>query len=659
MSGLALIYCRDGQSVDRSDLERMVRALNMYGPEGAFIYAMDDVAFGYTHFTNTPEATMPQEPVAGGAGRYRMVFDGRLDNRCDLARALSLEVADLDHMPDVVLAMRCWEKWQCSAFNMWIGEFAALIWDSAERKVIAVRDQLGGRLIYYHETAGRTVFATAPKAIHSLPDIPRLVDEQKVAQALSQIYTDAERSFFRDIKRVPPASYKQVSPTSSKLVQYYDLRDHIRPIQHKSDDAYVEEARDVFDTAVKACLRTDGSTGILMSGGMDSSSVAVSAAQELAKRDQSLSAYTWVPEHGWDGRTPRGWYGDETDHARSIAQTATNLKLHLIDASGTGHYHKQDSFLNAAEAPQRNALGLSFVHGLLEQAQRDGVRTVLTGYLGDLTLSYDGEGIFPYLWKSGQYRTLFTELRAISPSRLQSARAFFSQVVFPIGPNWLWQFKERLRGRPGTSSRVHWKRASAIHPAFAEAMNIESQVQRGPGGLWQGEPPTADPRRDYLDTLDEIAGDSAEFTQGFSAIYGVEFRDPFADRRVLEWSFGVPEDQFWRNGKPRWLLARMMEGKLPEQVLKKPRGAYRGMQLSDWHLRLSRDREAIRADLQLFQTDPEISRMIDLPRLKTLVDNWPNETITDESDDRQFYLPVVLPMALQVAHFVRKVSGRN
>jgi len=81
--------------------------------------------------------------------------------------------------------------------------------------------------------------------------------------------------------------------------------------------------------------------------------------------------------------------------------------------------------------------------------------------------------------------------------------------------------------------------------------------------------------------------------------------------------------------------------------------------MSDWHLRLSRDRKAIKADLQIFQTDPELSRMIDLPRLVKLVDNWPNETVTDGADDRQFYLPVVLPMALQVAQFVRRVSGRN
>ncbi len=659
MSGLALIFWRNGASVDPPDVHKMVQALRIHGPEGSFACCMDEVAFGYTHFANTPEASLPRKPTPGGGGRYHMVFDGRLDNRSDLANALFLSAAELGQMSDVALAMRCWEKWQHSAFNKWVGEFAVLIWDADERKVIAVRDHFGGRLMYYHETADRIVFATAPKGIHTLRDIPRQVDTQKVAQALCQIYTDPERSFFQGIKRVPPACYKQVTPSSSGLSKYYDVRDHIRPIQKKSDDAYVEEAREVFDTALTASLRTKGGTGVLMSGGMDSSTVAVSAARDLAEKGQDLQAYTWVPEQGWDGRTPRGWYGDETVHAKRIAEMTPNLDLHLVDAAGRGHSHKQDAFLNAAEAPQRNALLLPYVHAALEKAQHQGVRTVLNGHMGDLTLSYMGQGIFAYLWRAGKYRALFQELQALSPGRINSARAFFTHVVFPTAPDWLWKTKERLRGRSGAGSRQHWKRTAAIHPAFAERTDIKNQVGRGPGGIWEDEPPTSDPRGDDLDTLQEIANETAEFSQGFSALYGVEFRDPFADRRVVEWSLGVPEDQFWRSGQPRWLLARMMQGKLPEQVLNKPRKTYRGMQVSDWHLRLTRDQAEIKSELALFETDPDVRDMIDLRRLQEVVDNWPEETVVNEMDDRRFYLPVVLPMALQIGHFVRKVSGRN
>ncbi len=660
MSGLALIFWRNGATVDPADVQKMVQALHIHGPEGSFAYCMDEVAFGYTHFANTPEARLPQKPTSGGGGRYHMVFDGRLDNRSDLASALNLSAAELGQMSDVALAMQCWEKWQISAFNKWVGEFAVLIWDAVEKKAVAVRDHFGRRLIYYHETADRVVFASAPKALHTLLDIPRNVDTQKVAQALCQIYTDPERSFFQGIKRVPPACYKQITSSSSELTKYYELRDHIRPIHQRSDDAYVEEAREIFGTALTASLRTKGRTGVLMSGGMDSSTVAVSAARDLAERGQSLQAYTWVPEQGWDGRTPRGWYGDETDLAKRIAEMTPNLNLHLVDAAGLGHYHKQDAFMNAAEAPQRNALLLPYVHAALEKAQRHGVRTVLNGHMGDLTLSYDGRGIFTYLWQTRKYRALFHELQALSPGRMRLAtRAFFTHVVFPTAPDWLWETKERLRGRSGAGSRQHWKRAAAIHPAFAKRNGIQKQVGRGPGGLWEDEAPTSDPRQDDLDTLQEIANETAEFSQGFSALYGVEFRDPFADRRVVEWSFGVPEDQFWRNGQPRWLLARMMQGKLPEHVLNKPRKSYRGMQVSDWHLRLTRDQAEIQSELELFETDPETSEMIDLRRLKELVDNWPEGSVVDKKDDRWFYLPVVLPMALQIGHFVRKVSGRN
>ncbi len=90
---------------------------------------------------------------------------------------------------------------------------------------------------------------------------------------------------------------------------------------------------------------------------------------------------------------------------------------------------------------------------------------------------------------------------------------------------------------------------------------------------------------------------------------------------VFEWCFRVPEDQFRRNGQPRLLLARMLQGKLPEEVLNKLKDGYRGMQVSDWHFRLTRDQAEIKSELALFETDPDIRDMIDLGRFQNPVEN--------------------------------------
>ena len=153
------------------------------------------------------------------------------------------------------------------------------------------------------------------------------------------------------------------------------------------------------------------------------------------------------------------------------------------------------------------------------------------------------------------------------------------------------------------------------------------------------------------------ASQMGDAMQGLSALYGIEMRDPFANRRLIEWCLGVPEDQFHRNGQGRWLIKRLMKGVLPDTVLFKPKNV--GRQVSDWHVRLTRDLPRIRADLKSLAADPDTARMIDIPRLEALLDDWPAHTVTDGMDDRRFFLPVNLPLALQVGRFVQRVNGVN
>ena len=91
--------------------------------------------------------------------------------------------------------------------------------------------------------------------------------------------------------------------------------------------------------------------------------------------------------------------------------------------------------------------------------------------------------------------------------------------------------------------------------------------------------------------------------QGLRALYGISIRDPFANRRLVEWSFGLPEEQFLRNGVSRWLIRRMMDGQLPDSVLHNRKT---GLQTSDWHLRLTRDLPKISRELAAIKQDPDL-----------------------------------------------------
>lgn len=654
MSGIAVIYQRDGRQVPQDDIRRVARALTMYGPEKQFVRVMGPVAFAYSHFTNTPEALGQYQPLTGGGGRHTMVFDGRLDNRDELASSMHIDAASLRMLSDGALAMRCWERWGTESLNKWIGVFAVINWDNTEQRLIAARHQFGYRTLHYHVRQDRLVIASAPKGIHALSDVPREIDEQKIADALGQFYTDAGRSYFKDIKRVPPASLLIADGEKLETRQYYRLEEHIRDVRYTSDGEYVEAAGELLETSVKAMLRSPGPIGAFMSGGLDSSTVAVTAARFLSQQGKRLPTFTWVPEEGWDGLTENHCYGDETPYVKAIAEQHNALELNLVDAKGLGHYYKQDELLHAAEMPFRNALNVSWFHAILEDAKKRGIKVMLDGTMGNLTLSYSGEGIYTYLWRKMEFRRLLNELAVFGRGPIALTRSMLSRLLFPLGPDWLWTLKEWVRGRGGVAA--HWLRYVPIDPEFGRMMRIAERT-RDEAFSFVGRPP-ATPRDFWRWMLTRYAAsETGDVLQGFAAMYGIELRDPFSDRRLIEWSLGVPEDQFRRDGQGRWLIKRLMTGVLPDAVLFKPRDI--GRQMSDWHLRQTRDLPRMRADLKSLAADPDTSRMIDIPRLQALLDDWPSCTVTDLTDDRRFFLPVNLPLALQVGRFVHRVKGLN
>lgn len=652
MSGIAAIYYRDGRQAGRSDIERVARALRAYGPEQLLIEMNGSVAFAYAHYTSTIEDRFSRQPIKGGEGRFTMVFDGRLDNREELADGLGLSSNLLSGLSDGELAMLCWERWGDASLNRWIGEFALINWDRNEKRLTAARDQFGMRTLHFNTNSSRVVIASAPKCIHALGDVSRELDEQKIADALSQLYHDGERTFFKNVERLAPASLMELSGVTVKIKKYYDFRDHVSDIRYANDDDYVEAARELFDNSVRAMLRSSKPVGAFMSGGLDSSAMSVHAARFLEKQDKRLITFTSVPEVGWDRESVKGMFGDETPYVEAIAEMHSAIELNLVDGAGLGHYHKQDELLLALEMPVRNALNLQWTHAILEKARDRGVGVMLQGVFGNATLSHTGDGIFRYLLRNGSIRQFYKELTVISPNPRKMFLKILNHLIYPSGPNWLWNTKERLRGR--LDPELNWRRFATANPAFSDDMDIPGRIRQANYLYHGGKPQFA--REAWFNVISKWATDTGDTMQGLRAMYGIEIRDPFANRRLMEWSFGVPEDQFHRNGVNRWLIRRMMKGSLPESVLHNKKT---GHQTADWHLRMTRDLPKIRKDLERFADDPDLSRMIDIPRMQRFLNDWPEENILDLKDDRFLQLQINLPMTLQIARFVQQTKGVN
>jgi asparagine synthase (glutamine-hydrolysing) len=146
----------------------------------------------------------------------------------------------------------------------------------------------------------------------------------------------------------------------------------------------------------------------------------------------------------------------------------------------------------------------------------------------------------------------------------------------------------------------------------------------------------------------------ADFYANVRAGFHLDFRTPAYDRRIFEFCIGIPEDQYLRNGRDRWLIRRVMDGRLPHVVLNQNKC---GAQAADWYPRLTRTRSALIEEVKRLAKNPEVASILDMPRLKAILDGWPDHRPIDYTP-REIILSAI-PDALGVAYFIEKVTGTN
>jgi asparagine synthase (glutamine-hydrolysing) len=654
MSGIAAIFHRDGRPVQREKIALVASTLAMYGRDYQVFEMHGPVGLAYAHLTNVPEAVGEEQPVHGADSRFVLLFDGRLDNREELLGRLAIPESIGALLPDSALVMRLWEKWSTAAIPFLIGEFAIIVWDAKERKLHAFRDHLGWRALSYYEDPKTVVVASAPKGIFAATGIQREVDLQKLADVLADFYHDAGRSFFKNVHRLPPAHHLLADPTGLKLQRYWTLAP--KPVRLASDDEYVEAASELLGTAVKARMRSVGKISAELSGGLDSSTVAVTALKYLEGQER-LTTFTWIPLPEWRGQCPPKRYGDESPFVRAIAEMHPRLCPIFIDAADRGCDDRLDDFFRAAEIVPRAPIVCCYVHAIHDRARELGISAILTGASGNMTLSWDGLGVYAKWLRQGNLRRLLRELRLATNGPLGFLRKAVGRAILPLSPEWfsdaVWQIDLTMRETPTSGPR--WRRFSAIEPKFAAEMAIESRAAKF-GFNFFGASKVCDPdfRANVLTT--DTALETGDFNQGLRALYGVECRDPLGDIRLVEWCLGIPEDQHLWEGQERRLVKRIMKGRLPDQVL---HNCERGILMPDWHERMMRDLPEIEEQLAVLAEDPDTQRVIDVERVIEEFNDWPEQPDVSEKAYGGAFLMRAAPHAIASGRFVRWVKGAN
>ncbi|HZT26102.1 MAG TPA: asparagine synthase-related protein [Pseudolabrys sp.] len=610
MSAIAGLLRFDGSPVGRAELERAASALHQYGPDRSRVLTSGHVGFAHVLMRMTPEDRFDRQPLHGANGAL-LTADVRIDNRDDLLARLGLPAKDTADWPDARILLAAWETLGDAVWPLLRGPFAAAIWDPCTRALTLARDQLGLNVVMWHKSPRFFAFATMPNGLFALADVPRRLSEEKFADFLVLNHARHETTIYRDLFRVPPGHILRVSAGGSVVLTRYWSAAEIKPIRLPTDDDYAEGLRACLDRAVRRQMRSAYPVGVLLSGGLDSSSVSALAARALAERNERLAAFTGVPRRGFDAAVAAGAYADETPYVEAIRSAIPNLDVNYVRSETSGLAELERVFV-ALDGPVRNPSNLGFMLALLREARAQGRRVLLSGMLGNCTVSWSGWSQSAGHLLRGRMLTAYRQWRLYRRCTHQSRWTAMRKLLLePLTPRPLGDWLDRRRH---PDRLAPWQAHAPIRADFAVAMGVDARARcDGHDFLYRLRP---DERRRSLAHVD-YAGDwyAAE-----KALTGVEVRDPTADIDVVSYCLGVPSEQYLAESADRSLIRRAMRGLLPDSIL---HNRLSGLQSADWHETLARERDELARQLAEIKESPLVCRIIDLLRLENALTSWP------------------------------------
>ncbi|WP_164114860.1 asparagine synthetase B family protein [Sphingorhabdus sp. Alg239-R122] len=655
MSGLAAIFQRDGASVTADYLQRMCNALRLYGPVKQSTRQFGNLGLCWAqapHFT--PEDKYDVQPVSA-AGKWPCIFSGFLMHREELGAKLGIENARLKAMPDSALVHTAFQKWETRFVEHLYGEYAVIVCDTDASRVYAVRSHGNAPPLFYHESSQRLVLGSAPKAIFALGDISRELDEQKIADSLILNNQDAERSFYKNIKSLPLGHLLVAARDTISVSRHFDLSGVSR-IHYVKDADYVEAARELFSRAVASCMRACKTPAATLSSGLDSTSVVAEALAYLDTNDHDLAermvSFTSVPASGWDGRA-QGFRrcGNESAPVKAFAKKYPQLDARFVDSADLPLDHDLDKIFLLAETPPFGIKNLHWVMNIMQLARQEGRNVILNGTSGNRTLSFNGRGLYAKLLRQGRLLQLSRELLGSDNRGMQ----FFGLYSRAISPNLPKSLVRKISALRGNMAHIGWKGHSAISHEYANDMRVDERAKElGLDDSYAGFKDNPSMMQAMGEGGTRDMGQTVNYAM--QALTGIQSRDPLGDQKLVKFCAAIPDTQFMKNGKDRLLIKRVMEDRLPAEIIH----ADRGRQAADWHMRMTRDLPKYRQDIERMQEDADMSRRFDVPRLKALIDNWPDKTPVSASDHPDYLLATTgLMRAVSTARYIRWMEGKN
>lgn len=645
MTAIAGMWRFDGRPDAGQSCARMLASQAIYGPHDSAQWDDTFIAMGRRLYRTVPEDIYDNQPLVGAGGRYVLVADVRLDNRDELIATLGIAGDAARMMSDAQVLLAAIEKWDEDTVDHIAGDFAYAYWDRKKHHLVLVRDFVGQKPLHYHCGNKFFAFASMPKGLHTLPDIPFAPNETRIAEFIALMPEAGGESFFRDIARVEAAHIVVINQDGIRKRKYW--KPSRERLKLKNSGEYYEAFRAQFDEAVRVRLRGAGNTvAAHLSAGLDSSAVSATAARVIGPKNGKVVAFTSVPREGYDISEVTDRNGDEGPLAAATAALYPNMEHVFIRGGTRSPLQDLDRYFYLFERPMLNICNGTWIVAINEAVRERKIPVLLTGQFGNMTISFNGLELLPELIKQGRMISWARNSMAAMSRGSLSWRAVLSQSFAPFVSQRVWEGVNKLAGRPGWDLENY----TALKRERLEELDLKKLAgERGLDFSYR-------PRSDGFDTRLWVMSrvDLGNYNKGTLAGWGFDQRDPTGDKKLVEFTLSVPMEEYFKDGVPRAMARNAFTDRLPPEVLN---AKLKGYQAIDWHEGLTAARPQLAEEIARMEESAPATTALDLARMRKMIDEWPTENWNDTRVSQAYRLALL--RGISTGHFLRRATGGN
>ena len=568
-----------GASVGRVEvslLARMRDEMVHRGPDdsGELIFDEGRGGFGFRRLSIIDLSAAGHQPMHGCDERNWLVFNGEIYNHAQLRSGLEERGHKYASRTDSETILHLFEERGLDFVDDIEGDYAIALWDSANERLVLVRDRIGVKPLYYHFKNGRFIFASEIKAIVQHPAYTPDVDEQSLYHYLTFLTTPAPKTLFKDIYKLPAGHMLTLGRDGElHIKQYWDV---LPPIDQniRSEEEHQTEILRLLRESIRKRMMSDVPFGVFLSGGVDSSAN-VALMSELMSRPVETFTVGFKDAE----------YLNELDSARRIAREfQTNHHEVIISEKEMKDFlpglvfHQDEPIADPVCVPLYYVSKLARDSGTIVVQVGEGADEIFSGYENYVRHLK----IYEKFWRHAEGVPL--PLRRVISTMSRPALEATGRKRIAI---------ELIR-RLGAGEPLFWGGAIVYDETFKPRI-LSQQMRDRMNGLSSLQPvetylkhieqerPGSDflSRMTYLELKLRLPELLLMRVDKITMATSVEARVPFLDHHLVEYAMSLPRSLKVQGESGKHILKRALEGVLPRDILYEKKRGF-GAPVREW-----------------------------------------------------------------------------